>query len=253
MTRVALVSIAACFALSVSACSGGHKGTTIVNGETPDGGDAGGPVVNGDQVTQRGIIVDYDTKKPVKGATITAAGQTVVSDVTGAYQLVVDKGQPFTMEVSMEGYAKLIEQETTIDADFDKGKTSFIATPTANLLLGTLDGYDATLGVLSVQLIPTGACASEDGATITVSPAGAALVKYLYAGIPSSRKGAVVAGQFPSAVVYNVQPGASVTVGATVANCTVAPFPITKDGVTYTGGITTEAGSSTSFERVFLQ
>ena len=251
MTRVALVSLAACFALSASACSSSHSGTTVAN-ETPDGGDAGSVVASG-QVTQSGIIVDFDTKKPVQGATIKAAGQTVISDVTGAYHFAVDKGTPFTMEVSMDGYAKLIEQETTIDADYDKGKTSFVATPTANLLLGTLDGYDATLGVLSVQLIPTGACASEDGATITVTPAGAAQVKYLYGGIPSSRKGAVVAGQFPSAVVYNVQPGATLSIGATVTNCTVAPFPIVQGDVTYTGGVTTEPGSSTSFERVFLQ
>jgi hypothetical protein len=255
MTRLAFVSVAACVALSITACSGKHTSSSSNNTNANDagGGDDTHPVTEPGQVVQSGTIVDYDTKKPVAGATVSAAGQSVVTDAAGKYALVVEQGQPYTMEVSKDGYAKLVEQETTIDADFDRGATNLIVQATANLLLATLDGRDPALGVLSVQLIPTGACASEDGATVSVTPAGSAKVKYLYGGIPSSRKGVVVAGQFPSAVIYNVQPGVKVSVEVKLDKCTESAFPVAKDGVSYTGGIVTEPGESTSFARIFLQ
>jgi hypothetical protein len=253
MSRVALGSFALALALSTIACAS-HKGTGgNTTGGDPNGDGKTDPTPGVGQVVQKGTIVDFDTKKPVKGANVSAAGQTVTTDADGAYALILEKGKPFTMEVTMENYAKLVEQETSLDADFDKGKTSFIGTFTASFLTGTLDGYDASLGVLSVQLIPTGNCSNEDGAKVTVSPEGSAKVKYVSGGIPSSRRAAVTAGQFPSAVIYNVQPGVPVSVSVQHDKCKETAFPVVKDGVSYTGGITTEAGQATSFARIFLE
>ncbi len=61
------------------------------------------------------------------------------------------------------------------------------------------------------------------------------------------------AGEFPSAVIYNVAPGVPLTVTVTHATCKQAAFPFTQDGVDYTGGISTEAGEVTGFARIFLQ
>jgi len=252
MMRQVLGSFVAIGLLSITAC-GSHK--TKGGDPTTETPDVNGekPAAEPGQVLQTGRIVDFDSKKALKGATVTAGATSVTTDDTGAYVLAVEKGKPFTMEVTMEGYAKLTEQETALDADFDRGDTRFIASGTAKFLMLALDGYDPSLGILSVQLLPGGNCASEEGAKITVSPPGAAKVKYVYGGIPSAKTSAVTAGQFPSAVLYNVDPGVQLSVEVTSETCKLAAFPVEKDGVRYTGGIVASPGEATSFARVFLQ
>src|SRR5205807_1070956 len=155
------------------------------------------------QATQKGIITDFSTKKPVAGATVIAGEQSTTTAADGSYSFTLQKGEPFKLTVTADGYAKLLEQEATLDGDYDKGKTTIVPTNMANLLTSMLSGYDSSLGVLSVQLVPTGGCASEDGATLEVSPAGSAKVAYFANSLPNSAMTAVKAGEFPSAVVYN--------------------------------------------------
>lgn len=235
-------------------CGGDDAGTRAA---APDASaDTGVKVIGaGDpaRVTQHGVIVDLDSKKGVPGATVSAGDQVVTTGADGSYAFTVKKGEAFTMTVTAPDYAKLVEQETVIDADFDRGKTSFVSSGTASLLLGTLDGYDASLGVLSVQLLPSGACASEAGTRVKVSPEGTAKVRYVLHGIPTSRADSAAANEFPTAVIYNVEPGVPLSVSVEAGSCTQTAFPLDRDGVRYTGGVTTEAGSVTSFARIFLQ
>ncbi len=256
MSRALFASFSASLVIcAVAGCGGGGASAKPAGAGADAGGEdaAAHPLpVDPTLATQRGIIVDLSTKHAVGGATVTAGDQVTTTDASGAYSFTVRKGVPFQMVVTAPEYAKLIEQETTLDADFDRGKTNFVSSSTASLLLGSLAGYDERLGVLSVQLVPTGACASEGGAKVSVSPPGSALVRYFKGGLPTGNE-AVISGEFPSAVIYNTDPGVPLSVTVAEGSCAPVTFPFTTDGVSYTGGISTEPGLVTSFTRVFLQ
>jgi hypothetical protein len=162
-------------------------------------------------------------------------------------------GTAFELSVAAPGYATLLQQSTSLSANYAAGKITLVPSTLARILTGYLTGYDDTLGTLSVDLVPTGACTSIQGATVSVSPAGSAKVSYFSAGTPSPDLTSAQAGQFPSAILYNVDPGVQLSVTVTVPGCTQVPFPFTQDGVDYTGGISTQAGQVTGFARVFLQ
>jgi hypothetical protein len=241
-------------ALALVACSGGHSGTT----GTGDPGAGGGPDLHNTDpafVVQRGIILDFDSAKPVAGATVIAGDQTATTDATGAYALKVHKSQPFLMNVTAPSYVKLVEQETVLDADYDRGKTTIVPEELATLLHNTLQGYDPSLGVLSVAIIPTGACASEGHTKISVTGDDSAKskVRYMIAKMPSNTAEDVQPGEFPSAVIYNLPVGVPITVTLDSKSCKQAAFPFAHDGMTYDATITVEAGDVTSFQRLFLQ
>ncbi len=248
-----VVPLFASAALAMSACSAHHD----------DGGSAPAPSatttnpgpVNTDPafVVQKGVIIDFDTTKPVSGALVTAGDQSTTSDDKGVYSLKVHKSMPFDMVVTKPDYVKLVEQSTVLDADYDRGKTNFVPLSLGTLLHNTLQGYDAALGVLSVAVLPTGSCTSEAGTKITVSPEGSAKVKYMLNQFPSNTVDEVQKGEFPSAVIYNLQPGVPITVTLHNKSCEQAPFPFAHGGITYGASVSTEAGDVTSFQRLFLQ
>jgi hypothetical protein len=248
---VAFASLVPVLALSLVACSAHHDG-----GGTPSPAPTGstGPV-NTDPafVVQKGVIIDFDSGKPFGGATITAGDQSTTADDKGHYALKVHKGEAFQMVVTAPNYVKLVEQATVLDADYDRGTTNMVPIGLGNLLHGTLQGYDAALGVLSVAVLPTGSCTSEGGTKISVSPEGSAKVKYMQNKFPSNTVDSVQPGEFPSAVIYNLQPGVPVTVKLESEGCKQAPFPFTHDGITYEAMVSTEPGDVTSFQRLFLQ
>jgi hypothetical protein len=263
----AVLSIGSVATLGCSSTASGSKPTAsggsgtepegTTGGSTPStgsGSSTGSATSEGPQaVTETGTIVDLESKKPISGATVTAGDQTATTATDGTFSLTLQKGDPFQLSVTASGYATLLEQQTSLSADYSVGSTTIVPNETATLLTAMLSGYDSTLGVLSVAVTPTGACASEDGATITVSPAGSAKVTYFSGGIPSSGLTAVKGGQFPSAVIYNVATGVPLTVTVSHPTCSQAPFPFTQGGVVYTGGISTESGEVTGFAKIFLQ
>jgi hypothetical protein len=241
------------------ACSSAHKGNTGgTTGPSPSsGGSSGGSAPatpeGPTQATEKGVITNFNNHQPVPNAKVTAADQTVTTAADGSYSFTLQKGEPFRLTVEADGFAKLVEQEATLQGDYDKGATTIVPNTVAMLLTGMLTGYDATLGVLSVQVIPTGSCASEAGATLKVSPEGSAKVSYVSKSLPSSDATSVSAGEFPSAIIYNVQPAVPLTVTVQHATCAESQFPVEQGAVQYTGGISVEAGQSTGFARVFLQ
>ena len=241
----------AAISLALVACSGGH-------GSTTGGGDpaAGGPDLHNTDptfVVQHGVIIDFDTSKPLAGATVTAGDQTATTDGTGAYAVKVHKAKPFQMNVSAPNYVKLVEQETILDADYDRGKTNMVPEDLAILLHNTLQGYDPSLGVLSVAVIATGSCASEGHTKITVEGEGKSKIKYMIAKMPSNVAEDVQPGEFPSAVIYNLPVGVPITVKLESKDCKQAAFPVTHDGMTYGATISVDAGDVASFQRLFLQ
>ena len=255
LALVRVVSTVSVLALTLSACSGGQGDRVGTNpASSPSAAPSGSVTPSSDPqlVTQHGMIVDFDSNQPIAGATVTANDATAVTDAKGVYDLKVHKDEAFEMNVTSDGYVKLVEQETTLSVDYDRGKTTIVPMGLANLLHNTLQGYDATLGVLSVAVLPTGGCKSEGGAKIDVTPKGVAKIRYFASKLPSNSE-TVVAGEFPSAVIYNLQPGVAITVTVESPSCTQAAFPIVSNGITYLATVSTEAGDVTSFQRLFLQ
>ncbi len=258
LALVALVTLASLAGCS-SAPSGGSTGGTpspakpAGNGTPSTGTPSTGTPSEGSQaVIDTGTIVDYNNKTPVQGAVVTAGDQTVTTGADGMFSLTLQKGEPFQLSVVADGYATLLQQQTALEADYKAGSLTIVPQSLASLLTSMLPHYDNTLGVLSVDLVATGACTSEAGATLTVTPAGSAQVAYFSGGLPDDQQLSVKAGEFPSAVVYNVQPGVQLSVSVTQASCKEVPFPYTTGGVEYTGGIMTKPGLVTGFARIFL-
>ncbi len=221
--------------------------------------------------TQKGRIIDLDSKQGVTGVTVDLGGKTGVSGDKGAYAIQVPVDTPFAMMLTGPDHIKLIEQEWKLSADFDRGTTSFVATSTSNTLRSALPGYDntkANIGVGLTKVDPSlgGTCATEGGATITLElpgggadagdDAGASGPKLLYfqGGFPSKIVSTTQDGEVtPTAIFYNVPPGEGYKIHVTHPTCKVVDYPYTEGPITYTGGLRAEGGDAASFVRVFLK
>jgi hypothetical protein len=247
---VPLLSIAV-----ASACS--DESTTATPG--PDAGtdaavDTGPVVVGSNEVKQTGKLVRALATDTAVPGTVTIGGKTVNTNDDGTYEIAVPKGTPYQMFLNGGAeYYKLIEQEWIADQDLPNGETQMLPVSLANLLAGALDPpRDPAKGLLVVSVRPEPGCASEEGATLTIDPPGSAQISYFNGSFPSEDQTSVKAGARFSAFFYDVEPGVTVKVIATSPTCSQLPFPIAKDGKTFTGNQKTEAGESLSFMRVYL-
>jgi hypothetical protein len=231
----------------LSACSGSSDGT----GPVAPGVDAS--VDSGPTVHQTGSIVDFDAATPVAGATVTDGKHTATTAADGTYSLEVDMGVAFTMTVTAPMYVTLVEQPSTLTADASRGATQLLALADEPLLEDTLNGYDATLGVLSVAVIATGSCATEAGTTLTVSPAGDSKIVYMAHHVPNSTYTSAQDGAFPSAAIYNLPTGVPITVSITGGTCTASTFPVLYNGISFDPAVSTQPGNVTAFSRIFLE
>ena len=254
MARFAFGSLVSLLALSLAACGGSPSGSGTpspsATGTTPGTAAPSTPQM----LKQHGTIIDFGSQKPVAGATVTANDSTTTTDAKGNFDLPIPANEAFEMNVTAPSYVKLVQQQTTLTGDYDSGNISLVPMSLEGLLQDTLSGYDATLGVLSISVLPTGGCQSEAGATIDFSPKGAGQLRYVANGLPTATATAVSAGQLPSAVIYNLQPNVPITVTVTSPTCTQSAFPVaTPQGITYFASVATEPGNVTAFQRLFLQ
>lgn len=231
--------------------------TTELTSEPPvvdaatDATPASDVVVGSSDARQSGRALVLQANTPVEGARVSVAGKDTLTDAEGRYTLVVPRGKPVTMRLNLVDYYQLIEQEYVIDKDpYDRGDSLMLSKQTANLLAAFLEGVDKTKGLLAVRVIPMKGCASEGGTVLTLDPPGAT-VRYTQNGLPGTGT-SLAAGENNGALFYNVTPGVPVKVAAQNPKCDLLPFPVSYQGVTYTGAQTTEPGDSFSFVRVFL-
>ncbi len=241
--------------LFVAACS---SGTTTTPTDAGGGKDAAADAPS-NTFAQTGKVVDFDSGKGVKGATVTAKTATdtftATTDDTGKYTLAVPKNTPYTMSLTADKYLKLNEQEWSLTGDADRGSTKFVSAQTQALLQSLLGGYDNTLAVVSIGFIKLSTCtASLDGMTITLTTPDKAQVKYFSGGFPNGA--AVSEGASPAVLVYNFTPGAEMKFTLAGTTCKLAAFPQTDPTaatISYTGKVVSEAGQSASFIRFFLE
>jgi len=233
---------------------------TALAGCSSSGGgaaDAGPPLV-----TQTGTTVTYTPcapNTPLAGATLTIGSHSATTAADGTYSIDVPSGTPFTMTVTAPNYIPLIEAEDTVSANYARGDTRMILDQTASFFTAVLPKYTSAGGLLIIELVTTGSCTDLGGTTVAVSPASPnALTQYpAQCATPVSQNTSATNGVFPAAnaaVIYNLTPG-TVTVTATSPNCTQIPYPYTDSttGLTYDGTVTTQAGTGTSFTRVFFK
>jgi len=219
------------------------------------GSDAAGEG-GGNTYAQTGQVVDFNTNKGVAGVTVTAGTVTATTDATGKYTLNMPKNTAYSMMLTAPNYLKLIEQEWQLTGNADRGKTSFVDVATEQTLQNALSSYNATLAVFSLQVKKRGACASVDGATITMANQGAAIIKYFKGGFPSNTATSILEAELPSAVIYNVTPGTPVQITVTHPTCKQVAFPVADPDIPtilYTGNVTTEGGAAASFTRLYVE
>ena len=125
-----------------------------------------------------------------------------------------------------------------------------------NNVVGKLAGEfanDKTKGLVSVRVAPLAPCASEEGATVTLDPPGAAQLRYVSGSIPREGQAAVKAGESISVIFYNVEPGVKVRPVVTHPSCEVVPFPVAVGDVSYTNAeVTPEPGEVLTFVRTYV-
>lgn len=221
--------------------------------EAPGPKPGAGPLpAQGGDVTQRGRVVVARSGAPLDGATITIAGRSVVSAQDGTYSIAVPRNVPYVTTISAPDHYTLLEQEWSTAADVDRADENLLPLNLANLLAGLLPNRDPAKGVLAVHVAPVRGCTDEGGTTLAIAPAGAAQIRYFAGGIPSGDATSVKKGEDISAVFYNVDVGVPLTVTATSPSCTPLGFPITEDGVTYTGNVRAAAGETLAYVRLFV-
>ncbi len=246
-------------ALVLAACS-----STPAANKTDAGGGDSASEASANTFTLSGRIVDFGgSNPPTKGATVTAGTSTATTDDKGMYSLTVPKNTAFSLNVQKTGYVKLIEQETMLTGDADRGDTDAVGAGTQSFLEAALTGFNGDLAVFSLQVIARGSCASADGATVALDPVGTEKLLYFKSGFPNSAQMSVIDGTVPSAVFYNVTVGQKITVKVTHPTCKQSTFPIADvkaPNITYSGAVNTEPGDpvgqkkpAASFARIYIE
>ncbi len=199
---------------------------------------------------QQGTIVDVESGWSVPNALVRVGDATTTTDQAGNYALPVETRAPFATLVSAAGYLPVTDQWTVLNVSADRSPTPLFSTARADAILGALDSYDATLGVLLIQVVAIGDCKAISGAQISASQANAK-VAYFSAGLPQAGRTYAAGVGIPSAIVYNLVPGAAVDVTVVSPWCATADRPVTLDNVTYYEVVPVAAGTL-AFERVFI-
>jgi hypothetical protein len=259
-SRLRRAEALAAFALALGGCSSSSAAPSDAGASSTAPADAAPPDAAPSVPTQTGKVIQYmpcsTTVTGVGGATVAIGSKTATTAADGTYAIEVPVGTPFTMTVTAPDYVQLIEAEDTVSGSYDRGNTKLILSDTASLLSAALSNYDADGGLLTIELVKTGTCADLGGTTVQLSPPSAnSLTQYpATCGSPVGTTGSATDGVFPAAVVYNLTPGTQ-TVSATSPKCTQIPYPYTDPatGLTYDGNVTTQAGTGTSFTRVFMK
>jgi hypothetical protein len=237
-----------------------------------DGDDTAVPPVGecvGDATTvaQKGRVVKFGSEgEGISGATVAIGGGSFTTDADGYYCAKFAKDTAVQMTVTGpaadegDGFYALIDSEWKLAADGDRGDTRLLPEGTAKLLLGTLTGFDDTLGVVTLLVDKVAGCTSVDGTTVTVDGQPDAKVVYFSGGLPSSSATGIAEGQNPGVVIYNLDPAKPVTLVSAGGTCKGATLPQTvtegagQAAFTYTGNVGVKAANTKTLSalRLFL-
>ena len=240
---LSLLSLATC-----AACSSGSSAHVATQQDAGGLGEDAGPSFN-----DHGVVVDYSTAKPVAGVTLTDGTQTHTTDATGSFAFAVPAGVPLSLVLTAPMYTKTYLPELSLTGDYDRANIPFPDLQLFHLAQQAFDGYDTSRGIVYIVVTAIGSCASVEGGSLTVVIPTDGKVGYFEKRFPTASRTTFKANETPAAAVYNVPAGTQIRVTMTHPTCTMAPFPVTVGGVTYTGQVPVEAGDANSVANYYLQ
>ena len=253
-----------------AACS---SSSAVGNGNTGggDGGTGGGGEDSGGStLTEHGIVYDYGTflstgtLVTVEGLTVTDGDQTATTDANGNWSITLPLSA--TMHPVVTGTSKgdaystlMLPMATAAASDLDWGNIIIPDVSTFQLERVTL-GSDDTQAVVHVVTDTSGACTSVAGGVLTVtSPPGAKVNYFDSQGYPTASATSMVDPPVPGrpvADIYDLTPGADITLTVTHPTCHLAPYPATVTGASLNGQVTTKAaepGDNNSAMNILLE
>jgi hypothetical protein len=261
-SRQLFFGLVAASSLALGAASACSSDSTATPSAVADGGaspvDAAPaadalPPLGPNEARQRGRVLEAVDKSGLGGAVVAVAGRTVTTSADGTYELIVPKGTPYKMSVTAPDHFKHAEQEWIVHQDaFDRSDTGLLSTATASLLATFLPKRDPAKGLLVVHVIPVPPCDSEQGATLSLAPLGAAKLTYFAGGFPSAGATSTTFGEAFSGAFTDVDIGVPLTVTVQSPLCEALPFPVDFPDVTYTGVQKAEPGDVITYLRVYL-
>lgn len=190
--------------------------------------------------TAHGTIIDYFTLDGIPNLTVSAQGQSAITDDAGVFSFLVNGDQPLMPHVTGPSFCELIFPEVVpAQADLDYGPSVMASTSTFSVETSGL-GADLSKGLVQVVVRKDDSCASVTGGTLTVvSPPGTSVAYFNTFGLPDNTVTSFqdVQAPRPEAVVFDVEPGAELVLRVDHPTCTQVPFPYQREGRTYSGKV----------------
>lgn len=243
------------FVFATACSSKSNDGAPAQDAGTGDDASSGDDTGTSTQrVTDKGKVMDFDTKKPLAGVTVSEGDVTTTTDANGEWTLTPLANTKVTLVFKMDKYTTLQYPEVMISGDTQRETVSALKVDTLNFVGNSLANWDSTKGIVFVGLKLLPSCTDQAGATITVSAPAGSTTNYVNAsGVPQGSLTSVQDGQDPGVAVYNVEPNASVEISVSHPKCTMVPFPYTDGTLTYTGNVTTTGAQADTYARYFLK
>ena len=167
------------------------------------------PAMNPTIVGQHGQVVDYFSLMPLAGFTVADGENTTTTDAQGNWVLPAPMDVDLAPTVTGPSYSTLqLAKARAAASDVNLGPITIPSNDTFNTELNIL-GADTTKALVQVIIVPTGACTSVAGGTLTISkPADAAIAYFSPQALPLATQIYDTKDHRPSAVVYNIDPNA---------------------------------------------
>ena len=203
------------------------------NGTTTAAPDLAPPASDGGTVGQHGKVIDYFNLTPLAGFTVTDGNNTTTTDANGEFVLPAPMDVDLAPVVTGPSYSTLhLATARATAADVELGPITIPSSSTFGSEMSLVNA-DQSKALVQVVVVPTGACTSIAGGTLTVtSPPGAAIAYFSASGFPVANAMTDTMQHRPAAVVYNIEPGGTLTVTMTHPTCKLAPA-----GTAYNGGV----------------
>jgi hypothetical protein len=233
------------FALGCSSSPDSKSGSSPESDSGPSVNDAGPGHLEASPGTsvEHGIMVDYETLTPVQGLTVTDNGLSATTDANGEWSLTVPQGASLQPTVTNgSSYSRLLFPDATAMAsDIDFSTVVIPDSSTYGLEETVLTDMDTSKALVQVVVVTQPSCASAAGGTLSVtSPSGASLEYFEpTSASPSSSLTSfqTVKQGRPVAVVYNIDPSATLSLQVSHPTCKQVAFPVTYGGRQYTGTV----------------
>jgi len=211
----------------VIGCGGGTSNTTMTT--PPDMADTS-------IVGQHGQVVDYFNLTPLAGFTVTDGNNTTTTGADGTFLLPAPMGTVLAPVVTGPSYSTLTLAKAHATAtDVDLGPIVIPSSATYSTELSIL-GADTTKALVQIVIIPTGACTSVAGGSLTVTnPANASVAYFSPSGFPVATQFYDTMDHRPVAVVFNIEPGSELEVEMSHPTCKLSPKGTAYNGAVYDG------------------